>query len=446
MVRTANKKESMGVVDKESRGTSHGSRSNKTSDETITEIKSHIESFPVVESHYCRKNTTKKYLNSNLTVTKMYSLYLEFCHEKSIKPADEQIYRHIFNTHYNIGFHKPLKDKCDFCTSYQNARSSDRIKLNEEYESHLRNKKKAREEKFHDKLRAKEDSEFVAACFDLEQVLPTPKCFESSVYYKRQLNNYNFTIYDLGTKDGYSYLWNESIASRGACEIASCIFDFICVKASAGVKKLVFFSDNCVSQNKNKYYLTMLWYCLRRFKLESICHKYLEKGHTFNENDVVHSTIENSSKNMQLYTTSQWATLIESSRRSHPYKVKLMSLPDFYNFKTVSELFLNFDKDSCQEKVVWNKIRKIKLTIENKTAFFFKYDYDGNWHRVDLMERKTRQSNRPDVSIPDHIQLSALRNDLTPITRLKYEDLVSLCIRDIIPRAHHIFYALLPHD
>lgn len=54
-----------------------------------------------------------------------------------------------------------------------------------------------------------------------------------------------------------------------------------------GMKKFVFFSDNCCGQNKNKNYLAMLWYCLKKFKLTAIEHKYLEKGHTQNENDSV---------------------------------------------------------------------------------------------------------------------------------------------------------------
>ena len=43
----------------------------------------------------------------------------------------------------------------------------------------------------------------------------TPKAFESSLYYKRRLNTFNFSIYDLGSSDAYCYLWNESVSGRG---------------------------------------------------------------------------------------------------------------------------------------------------------------------------------------------------------------------------------------
>lgn len=43
-------------------------------------------------------------------------------------------------------------------------------------------------------------------------------------------------------------------------------------------KNIVLFSDNCCGQNKNIFYIVMLWYCLNKFNFSSIEHKYLEKG------------------------------------------------------------------------------------------------------------------------------------------------------------------------
>lgn len=56
---------------------------NKTSSKIIADIKAHIQSFPVMESHYCRKSTKREYLDSNLSITKMYALYVEQCKEKT---------------------------------------------------------------------------------------------------------------------------------------------------------------------------------------------------------------------------------------------------------------------------------------------------------------------------------------------------------------------------
>lgn len=41
-------------------------------------IKQHISMFPVVDSHYTRQNTQKKYLESEISIAKMYCFYQEW--------------------------------------------------------------------------------------------------------------------------------------------------------------------------------------------------------------------------------------------------------------------------------------------------------------------------------------------------------------------------------
>ena len=63
-----------------------------------------------------------------------------------------------------------------------------------------KNKQKAREK----------DTEFIAVGFDLEDVLLTPHSFESALYYRRRLNTFNFTMYDLGPQMGIAmYRMNQ---------------------------------------------------------------------------------------------------------------------------------------------------------------------------------------------------------------------------------------------
>ena len=42
------------------------------------------------------------------------------------------------------------------------------------------------------------------------------------LFYARRLNNYNLTVYSLGTRRGFSYLWNQCVANRVSNEIGSC--------------------------------------------------------------------------------------------------------------------------------------------------------------------------------------------------------------------------------
>lgn len=92
----------------------------------------HIRSFPHVESHYCRANLTKNYLDPALSVSKMYQLYHQQETKNRNQPVQEWKYRDIFNHDFNLAFHKPKKDRCDRCEVYkikkehgQNTKSDD---------------------------------------------------------------------------------------------------------------------------------------------------------------------------------------------------------------------------------------------------------------------------------------------------------------------------------
>lgn len=75
MVHTAHNKQSVpGVCENDFRGT-HQNRPNTISNDHVDFIKQHIASFPVVESHYCRKDSKRMYLSPDLSLPKMYTLY-----------------------------------------------------------------------------------------------------------------------------------------------------------------------------------------------------------------------------------------------------------------------------------------------------------------------------------------------------------------------------------
>jgi hypothetical protein len=50
---------------------------NKITNEQLNAVQEHLASLPAYESHYCRKETSKKYLPPYFTVTKTYNMYCE---------------------------------------------------------------------------------------------------------------------------------------------------------------------------------------------------------------------------------------------------------------------------------------------------------------------------------------------------------------------------------
>lgn len=49
----------------------------KVKESVVDSVKNHIDSLAPVESHYCRKNSTKKYLGGQLSYKRLHNLYTE---------------------------------------------------------------------------------------------------------------------------------------------------------------------------------------------------------------------------------------------------------------------------------------------------------------------------------------------------------------------------------
>ena len=152
---------------------------------------------------------------------------------------------------------------------------------------------------------------------------------------------YNLTSFDLIQKQGYCFIWNEAIAKRGVwlfdyLTISSCLLKLIELYCTTGNMDLVLLADNCPGQNKNRYMIQIMPLAVRKFKnLKSIQLVFLERGHTQDENDSIHSTIEKSEKGIRIFHPFQWVTLVQGACKISPYIVETMDTDDFLSFETL---------------------------------------------------------------------------------------------------------------
>jgi len=149
---------------------------NKTSQAKKQAVRNHIESFPVLEPHYTRRNTARKFLGEHLSQKEMYRLYREECAGTGMAPVGEQIYRMIFSEDYNLSFHVPKKDQCQTCEVHEQKSKSGSVSEEDkrQYDEHIRLKDRARQEKESNKLFDKDNQNAHMATFDIEKVLTTP--------------------------------------------------------------------------------------------------------------------------------------------------------------------------------------------------------------------------------------------------------------------------------
>ena len=95
----------------------------------------------------------------------------------------------------------------------------------------------------------------------------------------------NLGIHNFHNDDVYMYVWDETIASRGAQEIVSCILKH--VKNLRSERHIIAYSDMCTGQNRN-IKVALMWLKIVQTlenNVEIIDHQFLISGLSFLPND-----------------------------------------------------------------------------------------------------------------------------------------------------------------
>lgn len=440
VIKTAlSKKTELGVIEGELRG-KHGNQ--PTIDPQIKQsVLDFINTIPRIESHYLRAQTTREFISSDKCLADLYRDYKSTRENNGLPFATVSTFNRIFNTDFNISFFVPKKDQCDVCECYKNANDEEKRKLSQNYEQHLKEKTLARIEKENDKQRA--DGTIVAV-YDLQAVMQVPKGQVSLFFYKSRINCLNFTVSDLNVKNVVCYFWDETEASRGAVEIGSCILNYIKALIDENLGKdieIIFYSDNCGGQQKNKYLLSVYAYAVINMRVKSITHKFLIRGHSQNEGDNVHSVIEKQIKrhlkSSSIYTPQTYSTLIRTAKKTgNPYKVIEMTHEQFYDVKVLQESWgNNFSLDEDKTQVKWHDIKIVKLEKEHPEAFFYKTSFEDKTFKKTYV-RKRRAANQSFISV----DLTRAYSGKIPLSDAKKKDIQELINKNAIPRQYYDSY------
>lgn len=409
----------------------------KKLEESIREgIKNHINSIPRIESHYTRARSSREYIEGGKSLADLHRDYVEECKTKNVSHGKYLMYHKIFNEEFNISFFSPKKDQCATCATYVNASDSEKERLKDVYENHISEKDLSRNEKQIDKEKVNEN--YVVACFDLQAVLQCPRGDISVFYYLSKLNVFNFTVYECKKKpksdNCICYVWDETRGKRGANEIGSCLLKYLEERSSkntSGELEFVFYSDNCIGQQKNRFIITMFMYAVTKCNIKSITHKFLIAGHTQNEGDSAHSVIERQIKQFlksgPIYVPEQYVSLIRTAKKTGtPYMVKELSHTDFFDLKSLNSQVGSFLAD---DKISDMKI--IKIEKSNPYTIFYKTSYSQN----EFLETRLRSPRNK-----QQIELNSPYQTRLKISERKKCDLLELLRKNHIPSYYEQFY------
>lgn len=427
-----NKFASTSVIPTDKRG-KHGKQS-KLDAEIIQSVRDHINSIPRMESHYIRANSSREYIDGGLTVAELHRNYSQKRIADHKEPANYDAYHRIFNTQFNISFFIPRKDQCDVCEAFKNA--VDKEPLSASYNLHQEEKSLSRIEKKQDVDECKRpDSNSIVAIFDLQAVLPCPIGQSSAFFYKSKLNCYNFTVSDIKDEKTFCFFWHEGLGKRGANEIGSCLYNFLkeCSSSKPNTD-IIFFSDNCCGQQKNKFILSLYYYAVSTLPIKSITHKFLIRGHTQNEADSVHSVIEKNirraKKSGPIYTPDQYVALIRNAKKTgNSFTVTEMSYDSFYDLKLLSnDINLNTGKNIDGETIRISDVKVVKF-IKDSDTYLYKTTYKTeNWQEAKIKISRAGKKNIADI------HLSAAYSSKLPIANNKKQDIRQLITANIVPK------------
>nr|CAH7746636.1 unnamed protein product [Callosobruchus chinensis] len=301
---------------------------------------------------------------------------VELCTGSNKPFVNYLMYFNIFKEEFNISFHVPKKDQCDFCVGFHNSTDEEKKNLQTEYDLHIEEKELSRQEKEKDKI----SMDKVTAVFDLQAALPSPQADSSKFYYVSKLNTYNLTIYELQSTETNCFIWHES------------------------------------HENIN-----------------SVTHKFLITGHTQNEGDHVHSVIEGAIKKFKksspIYVPDHYVTIIkQAKKRGKPYQVHEMSFSDFFDLKLMAQEIGIKDvlKNEDGEIVQLSKICAVKVTKDNPEELFYKTSFKENDFRSLVVTKNKRQC----MPLKSNPILKPVYKKKVGITPKKKASLLSLFIKN----------------
>lgn len=397
-----------------------------------------FETLPKLPSHYCRKYTSKLYIDSDIVFlqtdshswTHVYKdIYINFCNQKGEKEFSRCTFDR-YKKSQKIDIFKPKKDQCEVCTS--NKRKT---VVSEEFQKHYQLKEAARLEKEEDKEAAlKGDCHTI--CCDLMAVQNVPRLNVSVSYFKLKLSVYNYTVYNMATRDAMNYWIDETEESAMSASVfATCLIDYINELLDEEHKPVIIYSDGCGYQNRN-YILSNALLHLSMDRKIKITHKYLEKGHTEMECDSVHATIQRHYKNTEIYLPSQFIVhSIAAREEPFPYRAKALDYTFFKDF-------------TGEDTIIYNNIRPGKrpgdptvadlrwIEYNENGTILYKLNYEDELQELPI--RPKRMKPIPYSSFPP------LYVDKPQIPMDKWADLQSLKV--YMPGDTHLFYDSIAHE
>lgn len=433
-VRNISTLKTLAAVPTDNRG-KHTNRKNKMSGSVVQNIDAHIQSFPYYIVHYGPNGERRRYLSSQLSVLKIYEMFLEKHYNEVLIEAKQNdfnlqklkcevkysFYLQYFRDNYNYTFGRPRSDVCTTCSEKEAKISREKnAALRRSLEIDLKVHKR-RAKLFYTKmqeclLKAKENDDTEVLCFDFKQNIPCPHMCTSDVFYKRQLWLYCMSIYSGKKSKSIMYTWTENTAKRGCNEVLSVLHHYINTFLPSSVKKLYIFTDGCRGQNHNQNMLKFWQALVLNARFENIQHFFPQRGHSFLPCDRHFAIIEKMQRKREIVESpSEWNSIISS--KFIVVELKRNMVKDFVS--GLSEPFFKKNFTTNKLKFQITKYKFFEFKSESKYSMFASFSLNNAC--PDMF--RLLKPGIDFIPIPEKLAHSG---DL-PINALKLQNIKELC-------------------
>lgn len=412
----------------------------KISNEVWNLVKDHWSSMQHKKSHYDGKKTERKFFtNTDLTVKKLHSLFLEFHKEKTGQDCklEYKVYHKYFREKSEFSIRQRKTDVCDYCTECTVKLSTDpHDPCAEMFQNHKRDYEE------HSKLRnhytseiAKEASNKTLVCeFDYAQNLALPKLNVNSQYYKRQLNLYVFNVHCFNDETSEFYCFLECEGSKNANSVCSFLYESVSkqLEKKPDTEKVIFLSDSCGGQNKNKTVVRFCSWLSVTFNI-TIIHIFPIRGHSYCQCDRNFGCYGTILKRKEIVETPSEYLEIMRSARAKPSSFTVGMAATFLEDwgSALEPLFLDVPKSKTStfsiQKYVKLEFKPTRIIIAHKkykgSGEIFPY-FKNNANVQNLVIEKLRPLGINEAKKKD---LLFLMRFLKPTSRSFYHDTFEAC-------------------
>ncbi|XP_046665800.1 uncharacterized protein LOC124357790 [Homalodisca vitripennis] len=364
-------------------------------------------------------------------------------------------YRTVFNSEFNISFGYPRMDTCSSCdklaaeilaiehvvkscpeNTTARVKSEKKLKeLTSEKKLHLLKANMFYIRKRASKQRSQQSKEVETIAMDFQKNLPVPHITTNDVYYKRQLTLCMFNIHILSTDESFFFVYDETVAYKGANEVASFLLYFVMTILDPSVKELDIFCDSCGGQNKNWTLFRTIHYIVHHTKrLDKIQMNFPIRGHSYLECDRNMASIN---QKKWIETPKDWIDEIKGARvKPSPFHVIQVEREFVRNWSSHLDQFY-FSKCPFPSR----PIRELVALKEHPRFLKHRATFHGHWEAHVINQPGSLPQDQPlpegEFFLPDYAYEGAL-----PITHEKYTDLQVLKMFCGVEARH--FYTLLP--